>query len=40
MQLESSADHLDLVDLMARWHFDEWGQLDSFGTRETSYGGR
>ncbi len=34
MQLERSADHLDLVDLIARWHFAEWGHLDPSGTLE------
>jgi hypothetical protein len=34
MRLESSADHLGLVDLIARWHFAEWGHLDPSGTLE------
>lgn len=34
MQLESIADHLDLVDLIARWHFAEWGYLDPSSTLE------
>ena len=34
MQLESIADHLDLVDLIARWHFAEWGHLDPSSTLE------
>ena len=35
MQVDSIADHLDLVDLIARWHFAEWGYLDPSGTLET-----
>ena len=34
MQIESIADHLDLVDVIARWHFAEWGQLDPSNTLE------
>jgi len=34
MHLESIADHLDLVDLIARWHFAEWGHLDPSSTLE------
>src|SRR5260370_16869469 len=34
MQIESIADHLDLVDLIARWHFAEWGHLDPSSTLE------
>ncbi len=34
MQLESIADHLDRVDLIARWHFAEWGHLDPSSTLE------
>ena len=32
VQVDSIADHLDLVDLIAQWHFAEWGHLDPFGT--------
>jgi GNAT superfamily N-acetyltransferase len=34
MQLESIADHLDRIDLIARWHFAEWGHLDPSNTLE------
>jgi hypothetical protein len=34
MQVDSIADHLDLVDLIAQWHFAEWGHLDPSGTLE------
>ena len=34
MQLESIADHLDRIDLIARWHFAEWGYLDPSNTLE------
>jgi GNAT superfamily N-acetyltransferase len=34
MQIDSIADHLDLVDVIARWHFAEWGHLDPSGTLE------
>lgn len=29
MQIELLADHPTLVDVIARWHYDEWGQLRS-----------
>jgi len=32
MRIESIADHLDLVDTIARWHWDEWGHCDSDGS--------
>lgn len=35
IQIESIADHLELVDRIARRHFDEWGHLDPSGTLET-----
>lgn len=34
MQIESIADHLELVDLIAHWHFAEWGHLDPSATLE------
>jgi len=34
MQIDSIADHLDLVDVIARWHFAEWGHLDPSNTLE------
>ena len=34
MQLESIADHLDRIDLIARWHFADWGYLDPSNTLE------
>ncbi len=34
MHIESIADHLDLVDRIAQWHFAEWGHLDPSGTLE------
>ena len=34
MRIESIADHLDLVPLIARWHFNEWGHLDPAATLE------
>ncbi|HVB74742.1 MAG TPA: GNAT family N-acetyltransferase [Ktedonobacteraceae bacterium] len=30
--IESIANHLELVDLIAQWHFAEWGHLDPRGT--------
>jgi GNAT superfamily N-acetyltransferase len=35
MRVESIADHLDLVDTIARWHWDEWGHHDPGGTVES-----
>jgi GNAT superfamily N-acetyltransferase len=32
MQIASIADHLDLVPVIAKWHFAEWGHLDPDGT--------
>lgn len=32
MQIASIADHLDLVPVIAEWHFAEWGYLDPDGT--------
>lgn len=34
MHIDSIADHLDLVPLIAQWHFAEWGHLDLTGTLE------
>jgi len=34
MRINSIADHLDLVDVIARWHFAEWGHLDPSNTLE------
>lgn len=33
--VESIADHLDLIDTIARWHWDEWGHLDPGGTLQS-----
>lgn len=35
MRIESIADHLDLVDTIARWHWDEWGHVDPGGSAES-----
>lgn len=35
MRVESIADHLDLVDTIARWHWDEWGHVDPEGSVES-----
>jgi N-acetylglutamate synthase-like GNAT family acetyltransferase len=32
MQIESIADHLDLIDTIALWHFREWGHKDPTGS--------
>lgn len=32
IKIESIADHLDLVDTIARWHWEEWGHLDPEGS--------
>lgn len=35
MRVESIADYLDLVNTIARWHWDEWGRHDPGGTVES-----
>lgn len=35
MRIECIADHLDLIDTIARWHWDEWGHADPEGSVET-----
>ena len=35
IRIESIADHLELVALIAQWHYAEWGYLDPSGTLET-----
>ncbi|HEX3271470.1 MAG TPA: GNAT family N-acetyltransferase [Ktedonobacterales bacterium] len=32
MQIESIADHLDWVPLIAGWHWQEWGDIDPLGS--------
>ena len=34
-RVESIADHLDLVDTIARWHWDEWGHTDPKGSLQS-----
>ena len=34
MRIESVADHLDLIETIARWHWDEWGDTDPGGSLE------
>jgi GNAT superfamily N-acetyltransferase len=33
MQIESIADHLDWVPLIAAWHWQEWGDTDPLGSQ-------
>lgn len=35
MRIESIADHLDLVETIACWHWDEWGHADPSGSLES-----
>jgi GNAT superfamily N-acetyltransferase len=35
MRIESIADHLDLIETIARWHWDEWGDTDPGGSPES-----
>ena len=35
MRIESIADHLDLIPLIGRWHWDKWGHADPQGSLET-----
>ena len=35
MHIDSIADHLERVDLIARWYYDEWGHLDPEGSLES-----
>jgi len=35
MKVESLADHLDLVETIARWHWDEWGLHDPGGSLQS-----
>ena len=32
MRIESIADHLDLIETIAAWHFQEWGHADPTGS--------
>jgi hypothetical protein len=32
MQIESIADHLDWVPVIAGWHWHEWGDTDPLGS--------
>jgi|SRR5579872_273119 len=34
MRIASIADHLDLVETIARWHWDEWGHTDPGGSAD------
>jgi GNAT superfamily N-acetyltransferase len=34
VRIESLADHLDLVETIGRWHWDEWGHSDPEGSLE------
>lgn len=34
MRIDSIADHLDLIETIARWHWEEWGYLDPNGSPE------
>jgi GNAT superfamily N-acetyltransferase len=33
-RIESLADHLDFVETIGSWHWDEWGHRDPIGSRE------
>jgi GNAT superfamily N-acetyltransferase len=35
LRIESIADHLDLVDTIAAWHWREWGRTDPGGSQST-----
>lgn len=35
MVIESIADHVDLVETISKWHWNEWGHVDPDGTLET-----
>ncbi|MDQ3929909.1 MAG: GNAT family N-acetyltransferase [Chloroflexota bacterium] len=35
MRIENIADHLNLVDTIARWHWDEWGHADPEGSLQS-----
>jgi GNAT superfamily N-acetyltransferase len=35
LRIEGIADHLDLVDTIARWHWEQWGHLDPEGSLES-----
>ena len=35
VRIESITDHLDLVDMIAQWHWDEWGHTDPEGSVES-----
>lgn len=34
MYIDSIADHLDLIEPIAQWHWEEWGYLDPHGSPE------
>jgi GNAT superfamily N-acetyltransferase len=35
MNIESIADHLDLLPTIGKWHWDEWGHADPEGSLDT-----
>ena len=35
MKIENIADHLDLIDTIAHWHFQEWGHADPTGSAQS-----
>jgi len=35
LKIESIADHLDLVEVIAAWHWNEWGHCDPSGSLES-----
>lgn len=35
MRIENIVDHVDLVPVVARWHWDEWGEADPRGSFES-----
>ena len=35
MRIESIADHLDVVEMLARWQWDEWGRPEFGGSLES-----
>lgn len=35
MKIDPLADHLDLVETIGTWHWNEWGHVDPAGSRES-----
>ena len=35
MRIESIADHFDLIEILGRWHWDEWGRTDPSGSLQS-----